>query len=460
MKATLATFLTLLAIGVVSAQDDSSSTTNPPTSQAQYKSLAQHWAPRIYHDTDSTFYLGDYITKFNFDGDYNGRNNWENLSDFSTVPAYVYYAVVETTTHYFLSYAFFHPRDWDDQWWVWWEEHENDLEGISLCIKKTGGNGSFTAMATRAHTHIYTYGTATGIERGSDGIDGIVSFWNNSHPKIFIEAKGHGVYNCDSRCSTTNGDGIVYFEGDRADSPNGGDGSWSRHYSYTLIAMDQSSGPDLGLWHLRNQKCDDCAFASWGRIRGDDHGDDLATAPWAWDDGNDGQVFSGDLFCDPALFFDARLDVAAFGDEFSHTYVSHPYRTHVIQIYAVRSDKDRDSSGNKSDLYVKVIAERSPEGGDVVIDSRAWKKNNAIVGKYYNWSYGAFEAEGERSWGATFNRHSFCRPQGTAVTFRVYDSDSNSDDFMGGFEVSDSFDGLSGLDVGDARIKVKMDVFN
>ena len=41
--------------------------------------LARHWAPAFFHDTDSSHYVGDYITHFNYDGDYNGKNNWENL---------------------------------------------------------------------------------------------------------------------------------------------------------------------------------------------------------------------------------------------------------------------------------------------------------------------------------------------------------------------------------------------
>lgn len=43
--------------------DDSEATTNPPQSQGDYKPLAQYWAPRIYHDTDDSYIVGDYITK-------------------------------------------------------------------------------------------------------------------------------------------------------------------------------------------------------------------------------------------------------------------------------------------------------------------------------------------------------------------------------------------------------------
>ena len=55
----------------------------------------------------------DYITNFDFDGDWKGDNNWNNLAnkDFS-LKAFIYYSVAETTTHYFVHYAVFHPRDY------------------------------------------------------------------------------------------------------------------------------------------------------------------------------------------------------------------------------------------------------------------------------------------------------------------------------------------------------------
>lgn len=58
-------------------------------------------------------FRADYITSFNFDGDWDPLNNWNNLPQFE-LKAYIYYWVVETTTHWFIGYANFHPRDWSD----------------------------------------------------------------------------------------------------------------------------------------------------------------------------------------------------------------------------------------------------------------------------------------------------------------------------------------------------------
>ncbi len=55
----------------------------------------------------------DYITNFDFDGDWAGDNNWKNAADARfPLKAYVYYAVSETPTHYLIHYAAFHPRDY------------------------------------------------------------------------------------------------------------------------------------------------------------------------------------------------------------------------------------------------------------------------------------------------------------------------------------------------------------
>ena len=96
--------------------------------------LVYRWAPIHYQDTDVTGShglsgKGDYLTAINFDGDWNALNNWENIPN-KAAKAHCYYSLVETSTHWFIVYAFFHPRDWTDNWFLYhWDEHENDLEG-------------------------------------------------------------------------------------------------------------------------------------------------------------------------------------------------------------------------------------------------------------------------------------------------------------------------------------------
>src|ERR1700742_2171591 len=64
--------------------------------------LALRWAPVHYQDVDQTgsHALGgkaDYITRYDYDGDLNGRNNWDNAGNARyPLAAHVYYSVTET----------------------------------------------------------------------------------------------------------------------------------------------------------------------------------------------------------------------------------------------------------------------------------------------------------------------------------------------------------------------------
>lgn len=101
---------------------------------ADRAALALHWAPVHLQDVDATgrHSLGgaaDYITRYDFDGDLDARNNWDNASRPAfPLTAHAYHSVTETESHWFIIYMFFHPRDWADSFFS--TEHENDSEGL------------------------------------------------------------------------------------------------------------------------------------------------------------------------------------------------------------------------------------------------------------------------------------------------------------------------------------------
>ena len=74
---------------------------------------------------DSYLTRADIPTKFNYDGDWRGDNNWENLENYPQIRS-AYFSVRETLTHYFIEYDFYYPRE-DGP--IDMERHENDLEG-------------------------------------------------------------------------------------------------------------------------------------------------------------------------------------------------------------------------------------------------------------------------------------------------------------------------------------------
>jgi hypothetical protein len=123
---------------------------------------------------------GDFMTRFNFDGDWNGLNNWANFSERppndyrkdERARAYMYFSVVETATHYFIVYSSYHAQDREPRCSDA-ECHENDLEGGLHLVKKgpeNGGMGTLWLMMYLAHDDWFTYltpaGRAAGIRLG------------------------------------------------------------------------------------------------------------------------------------------------------------------------------------------------------------------------------------------------------------------------------------------------------
>jgi hypothetical protein len=301
-----------------------------------YKELAYRYAPIHYQDTDNTNAKADYITKFDYDGNWAGTDNWEHLET-GNLSAYVYYSIVETDSHWFIVYAFFHPRDWTDR--PNEQEHENDMEGV-LCIvrRSTTGFGTLEGMISVAHEHFYSsVPRGSRLTSGIEDIDDTVYFQNFegiSHPKTSQEAKGHGirVWPCAGDFSgKANEDGIIYYPSKTtAEVPSSGN---DRMVKYKLI--DLNAGGNF--WTMQMVEAtrayeQTTAYAKWGTLKGDAGGTcgdrphttcpkDKANTPWGWDDVNDGDNFAGELALDPAAIADYYFN----GDNFNWKYTRNKY---------------------------------------------------------------------------------------------------------------------------------------
>ena len=293
--------------------------------------LALRWAPIHYQDVDATgsHALGgrsDYITKVDYDGDLNGRNNWDRAGNADvSLAAHVYYSVVETSSHWYLTYFFFHPRDWVDH--PFFEtEHENDGEGLLLAVEKDGSDfGVLRSAVTVAHTDFYSYAPSGSTwTSGRESIDGTLQLQSSphdsyQHPVTAQETQGHGLkaypqYNI-------NGDGLIYYPSTTAETPSSGN---DRDVQYALIDIFASGG----LWAQRNNTS---LFANLGTFAGDTTGDcgvgtfscgtNSANAPWGWDDGND-LPGRGELATDPAKLSAEYFTVPG---TLARTYSYNPY---------------------------------------------------------------------------------------------------------------------------------------
>ena len=169
-----ALLLVMISLNTVRVQAEVSDSVEASVAAATVstKDLAAYWAPDFYQDVNDTYgYASDYMTNFDYDGDWKGNNNWENMNNFP-LRAYAYYSVVETTTHWFIGYYDYHARD-DGP--IWLDAHENDMEGLLLVIRKDGSTyGSFQLMETLSHNQYYQYTNDGTITTGSDNIDGKV----------------------------------------------------------------------------------------------------------------------------------------------------------------------------------------------------------------------------------------------------------------------------------------------
>ena len=160
------------------------------------------------------------MVTFNYDGDFNALNNWDNLgSPTASFQAVMYTTVSESASHYFIYYVSFHPRNCLNSI-LSGPEHENDAEGAIMLVRKDGTQfGSLEAMTTVFHGEWRSYtNDSSRVTRGSQnqGNPALMFnfFWSGSwHPGTYQEPQGHGMVGCaigSTDCGLTGNDSIRY----------------------------------------------------------------------------------------------------------------------------------------------------------------------------------------------------------------------------------------------------------
>ena len=392
----------------------------------QYRNLAEYWAPTVYQDVSETYLTrADIPTAFHYDGDWNGGNNWENLESYPQIPS-AYFSVRETLTHYFIEYDFYYPRD-DGP--INLEKHENDLEGCILVIRKDDSEfGSLQLMETQAHNHWYQYSNDSAISDGSENIDDTIIL-DGYRPCLYLSANGigtdagHGVKAYDGR-DANGGDGIIFrFVTGDAVMPDDFSGNYINAYDYKLISMDElwNRRYDVGgNWHT---------YYDWGHFYGDTYTDSSCTLPWIKDDSDDGPLYDGVYWSDPAFFVDTHLNGLG---EFSHTYIFNPYYTHKITVTDIMSCANKDSFDDESDVFMEISVD-----GLVYIDEHHWKDNQAPKNVKKDVFWGKEQAEFGDEYAEDFNTIYFARQDNTVMKIEVFDKDGSSgNDSMGTLTVT------------------------
>src|SRR3954454_24664685 len=73
----------------------------PRAGAARERQIAARFAP-VFRQALRDHPRADYVTDFDFDGDWRGDNNWKNTDDLKFhLRAYVYFAASETVTHFY-----------------------------------------------------------------------------------------------------------------------------------------------------------------------------------------------------------------------------------------------------------------------------------------------------------------------------------------------------------------------
>ena len=311
-----------------------------------YKCLAEHYAPVWYQDVDSMDPDAEYITNVDYDGDWRAGNNWQNQDEGYPLNAYIYYTVIESGSHWFITYADFHPRDWggvdepvvctDDSILIPDDSnldmlrksqfcHENDMEGAIVAIRKGDGEvctetyGQFELMSTVFHLGFKFYTDIDDLNFDESN--------NGEHPKLYVEPEGHGV-----KAYTGVGDfvgtGSVEYIYDKnnpeAQEPPEFIAGATQTVGYDLVHIDDN------LWPRRHDyltaEDENQLYGSWGRFFQDEVPLIVVGSrpPWGWG-GIEAVVpaeFLNSLFRDPAII--VAEEFPEIGN-FDTDYVYNPY---------------------------------------------------------------------------------------------------------------------------------------
>ena len=333
--------------------------------------IAARFAP-VFYQALGDKPRNDYITNFDFDGDWRGDNNWNNAgnTDFP-LKAYIYYSVSETSTHYFIHYGVFHPRDYkggEKKGAILSEliregakasgqydptgladeaalAHENDMEGALIVVKKNGStlNGARVVFVEALHHNTfghYETGEGSSIVKLED-----------QRPILYIEPRGHGIeaFTGDKK-QVANKDFLRYVFDGRAVDPTKEDPvcrdlettSCDKSVGYDLVSLStlwaKAKGETNSMFGItfdygeiklstslngngsteKTIKLGKVGCAFLGSVGGVN----MARPPWGWFDREERDVPLGQWFFDPATTVkrDFKLDAS-----FSTSYVRLPF---------------------------------------------------------------------------------------------------------------------------------------
>lgn len=328
--------------------------------------IAARFAP-VFYQALGDKPRSDYITNFDFDGDWRADNNWAHTDDKRfPLRGFVYYAVSETITHYFIHYAVFHPRDYKggetkgrilseiinegvkrgtkyDPTGMMEEAavaHENDMEGCLLVIDKHASNPSQEHVIFVETLHHSNFSAFLPDESKAKNFGQFST--EDRRVLLYVEPKGHGIEAyAGSEKQTAARNLLVYKFKGKAEDPEKQKGStvgydllpiqttlWAKGrgphakltygstYDYGQIAISVVQAP--GGAALRNIRVGKIGVTFLGKVGGIN----MARPPWGWFDKEERDQPLGRWFFDPATVIKRDFKL---GETFSTTYTRLPF---------------------------------------------------------------------------------------------------------------------------------------
>jgi len=306
--------------------------------------LAFRHAPVVLQQVNKDFARADFITNIDFAYEWpeiykNWKAVWKKEGGVYKYPlaAHGYYSVVETHTHYFLFYAFYHPQDWTKFWGdpatsspSKLDQHLHDMEGCLAVVpkRKKNKNEEYTeALITISHYHFYSYAgwednQGNEIKRDfkiigwTEDVDNPLQITTrfsgeNEEPdyrfKLYVESGGHGIKGFKKGWGDE--DHIIRYRPSLTTAQEPDENDFQKEdekediYFQTVFYKLEPIIQKNGLWQQREEpdviKPNTKGQDAFVKKQGSKTVPGSANPPWGWDDRDDRHQ-AGELAWDPA----------------------------------------------------------------------------------------------------------------------------------------------------------------
>jgi hypothetical protein len=322
------------------------------------ETVALRYAPVLLQKVHGRYQRADFITRVDFAHRWpDVHKNWDAVWEKKgagyryKLTAHGYYSVVETHTHLYLLYAFYHPQDWSAFWKspatsdpTMANQHVHDMEGCLAVVPRRANRDAekVEAVVTISHRQFYSFagrehrGTPLGgdhLVRGwTEDLDGPIEvtdrFAGRGEPgfrfKLYADSGGHAVK------ATKKGWGsesqILRYRPSLTHAEAPKEGGFEREtdaYFQTVRYKLLSLFAPGGMWARRDDRrvfrINAAGRETFARSMGNGElAAGGANPPWGWDDSDDRHQ-AGEIAWDPAhVVADYFTGLREFSREYTH----------------------------------------------------------------------------------------------------------------------------------------------